>query len=81
MRYIGIIAGIVSVAAFIPQVIKIYMHKSAKDVSALMFLASSTGAALWVEYGFQHQSIEICATNMTILLLSTVALILMWRYR
>ena len=78
---VGVAAAIISVGAYLPQVIKIYRRKSARDVSPLMFLAASVGATLWTTYGFHIGSTEICFSNMSILLLSIIGLILMAKYK
>jgi len=48
---IGLIAGALTTAAFVPQVWKIYRTKSGKDVSARMFSMLSVGVVLWLIYG------------------------------
>lgn len=51
VELLGIAAGILTTAAFVPQVVKIWRTRSARDLSAIMFLSMSVGVALWLIYG------------------------------
>ncbi len=52
---IGFIAAILTTAAFLPQVYKIWKLKSAKDVSMTMYLVMLSGVCLWGGLWFNHK--------------------------
>jgi len=77
---IGLVAGALTTAAFVPQVWKIYRTKSGKDVSARMFTLLSVGVVLWLVYGILLQSLPLILTNGITLLLSLAIIALKIRY-
>ncbi len=78
---VGITAGILSCATFLPQVIKTWKSKSTKDVSLVMFIIASLGTTLWLAYGILIHSISIIFTNCIVLVLSLLMLYLFYRHR
>lgn len=78
---IGLIAGLLTTTAFIPQVWKIYRTKSGKDVSARMFSLLSAGIVLWLIYGILVRSVPLILTNAVTLVLSLAIIALKIRYR
>jgi MtN3 and saliva related transmembrane protein len=77
---LGMIAGTLTTIAFVPQVLKIYRTKSAKDVSYLMFSIFSTGIVFWLIYGILIRSTPIIAANAVTLTLSVIIIALKVRY-
>ena len=77
---LGMIAGTLTTIAFVPQVLKIYQSKSAKDVSYLMFSIFSAGIVFWLIYGILIDSAPIIASNVVTLTLSVIILALKIRY-
>ncbi|MEI6353706.1 MAG: hypothetical protein D4R76_01085 [Methylococcus sp.] len=67
---IGSIAGTLTTIAFLPQVLKTYRSRSAKDISLVMFLLFSFGVFLWLLYGIQIQAMPIVISNAVTLALS-----------
>ena len=78
---IGLVAGLLTTTAFIPQVWKIYRTKSGKDVSARMFTILSAGIVLWLIYGILMRSVPLILTNAVTLVLSLTIIALKIRYR
>jgi MtN3 and saliva related transmembrane protein len=78
---IGLIAGLLTTTAFIPQVWKIYRTKSGKDVSGRMFSILSAGIVLWLIYGILVRSVPLILTNAVTLVLSLAIIALKIRYR
>ncbi len=78
---IGLIAGMLTTTAFIPQVIKIYRTKSGNDISARMFSLFSAGIVLWLIYGISLRSFPLIFSNAITLALSLTILALKIRYR
>ena len=77
---LGMIAGTLTTIAFVPQVLKIYRTKSAKDVSYLLFSIFSTGIVFWLIYGILIRSTPIIAANAVTLTLSVIIIGLKVRY-
>ena len=77
---IGLLAGLITTIAFIPQVLKIYRTKSGRDISARMFTIFSIGIALWLYYGVLLQSLPIILANAVTLILTLTILALKVRY-
>lgn len=60
---IGILAGLCTTIAFLPQVFKTWRTKSAKDLSLGMFSIFCTGVALWLTYGILIRDLPIILAN------------------
>ena len=69
LTLLGLLAGGLTTASFVPQVRKIWRTKSAKDVSLLMFVAFCVGVSLWIVYGLMKAEAAIVVTNAVTLLL------------
>ncbi|MDD4308452.1 MAG: SemiSWEET transporter [Thermoplasmata archaeon] len=78
---IGIVAGTLTTISFIPQIIKIYKTKDAKDLSILMFLIFSLGVLLWLTYGIVIGELPIIIANCVTLFFIVVILAMKIRYR
>lgn len=78
---IGLIAGIFTSSALVPQLVTTIKKKKAQDMSALLFLVMLTGNALWTYYGFTKSDFPIIATNIFSVTLNTIMLILKYKYR
>jgi MtN3 and saliva related transmembrane protein len=60
---IGLAAGFCTTIAFLPQAIKTWQTKSAKDLSLGMYSILCTGILLWLIYGFLIGDIPIILAN------------------
>ena len=78
---LGLTAGTLTTIAFVPQVLEIWVSKSAEDVSYLMFAVFSLGVVLWLAYGIALGAWPIVITNVVTLALSVLVLLLKHRYR
>ncbi len=81
IEIIGLLAGACTTIAFVPQVIKTYKSKSAKDLSLGMFLTFWVGIILWLIYGFVVEDLPIVVANLLTLILASVILVLKVKYR
>ncbi len=63
----GAVAGTISSVTFLPQVIKIYKTKSAKDLSLWTLFFLALGVALWLVYGILKADAPIIITNAIVL--------------
>lgn len=78
---LGLVAGLCTTVAVVPQIRKAWKTKQVKDVSPGMFGILVTGIFLWVIYGIIQNDLPIIATNGTALALNSLMLYLMIRYR
>jgi len=75
---IGILAGILTTLAFLPQVVKTWRTRSADDISVGMLLLFSSGLVLWLIYGIAIVSLPIILANVVTLLLTFAILLMKW---
>ena len=73
---VGLIAGVLTTIAFVPQVRHTWRTKSAKDISLRMFLLFCTGVLLWLIYGYLIQSLPVMLANGVTLVLSGAILVM-----
>ncbi len=73
---IGILAGIFTTIAVLPQIIKAVKTKKVKDVSPLMYSILCIGVGLWTVYGLLKWDLPIIITNGISLLLNAKMLVI-----
>ncbi len=78
---LGLIAGVFTTVAFVPQVIRTWRVKSARDLSLAMIGLNSTGIFLWLIYGLCTRSLPIIVANLVTFVLISTVLILAIKYR
>ncbi len=78
--FIGYLAATLTTVAFLPQLIKTWRERSAKDVSYAMLLIFSLGVFCWLIYGFLIHSLPIIFANSITLVLNLLILILKIRF-
>ncbi|MBF0293214.1 MAG: SemiSWEET transporter [Nitrospinae bacterium] len=71
---IGYAAATVSTFVFVPQVIRTWKLKSARDISMATLVMMCTGLALWVIYGAMTGQPPIIAANAIVLALASAIL-------
>ena len=81
LTLLGLLAGGLTTASFVPQVRKIWKTKSAEDVSLMMFVAFCFGVTLWLVYGFVKGELAIIATNAVTLLLGAAIVWMKLRFK
>ena len=70
---LGTVAGLLTTAAFVPQVVKTWRTGRADDFSLPMLLMFVAGVALWLGYGLSLGAPSIIAANgITLVLASTI---------
>lgn len=67
---IGLAAGFCTTIAFLPQAIKTWKTKSAKDLSLGMYSVFCLGVLLWLTYGFLINDLPIIITNLITIILA-----------
>jgi len=60
---IGFLAGGLTTASFLPQVVRTARSRSARDISGSMLIVFLVGLCLWTAYGLQVGSVPIIAAN------------------
>jgi MtN3 and saliva related transmembrane protein len=81
IQIIGLLAGSLTTAAFLPQVLKTWKSRSAKDLSLGMFSLFCLGVALWLVYGFAVNDLPVIAANMLTLMLAATLLFFKLRFK
>jgi len=72
---IGTIAGTLTTAAYLPQVVKVWRSRAAGDISLQMYILMVTGASLWVIYGLMLMQWPVIIANSVSLLFAAIILI------
>lgn len=78
---LGYTAGAVTAFTFLPQVIKTWQSKSAKDVSLNMFLIAFANEIMWLAYGILLNNWVIISTNAAMLFMSGIMIWLKFKYK
>jgi len=77
---LGLAAGTITSITFVPQVIKIWQTRSAKDLSVVMLLLLLLGVSMWLAYGILVRDIAIIYTNSMVMAMGLVMLYFKWRF-
>ncbi|MBW4515397.1 MAG: SemiSWEET transporter [Timaviella obliquedivisa GSE-PSE-MK23-08B] len=75
------IAGTLTTIAFLPQLLKVWRSKSAKDISMTWLVTFSGGILLWLIYGLLLGQLPIVLANAVTLGLTGVILGCKLKYR
>ena len=78
---IGTIAAILTTSSFLPQVIKTWKTKSAKDISLKMYIILCTGVLLWFVYGLLLSDLPIIIANAVAFLFTLSVIFLKIKYK
>ena len=62
-EYLGIIAGIFTTFAVIPQIIRVYKLKSAHEISLIFTSSLLLGIIIWLVYGIMLDLVPIIIWN------------------
>lgn len=66
---LGIVAGILTTAAWLPQVVKTWNTRSARDFSWGYLAMMLTGVTLWAIYGALRKDVAVLGANVVTLVL------------
>lgn len=78
---LGLVAGVLTTIAFLPQMFQIWLTKSAKDVSFVMLIIFMSGLFLWLIYGIIIGALPIIIANGVTLFFNLIILWLKIKYR
>lgn len=77
---VGYCAACLTTISFLPQVIKVWASRSAKDISLPMYCLFVTGTALWFAYGLASHSLPVAMANAVTLVLALGVLVAKIRF-
>jgi len=77
---IGATSAALSVASFVPQIMKMIQTKDVSGVSLRTYTLTVTCFTLWIVYGLRLAAWPIAISNACALALSVAVLVLKWRY-
>lgn len=63
MTLLGMIAGVLTTACWIPQILRTLRTRSAKDFSWTYLIVITTGVALWFLYGLGRRDAAVATPN------------------
>lgn len=76
----GVVAGLCSIASFVPQIVKILRERDASSVSLRMYAVTIVGFTCWTAYGALSGSWPITLANAICLALVVVIFALRLRF-
>lgn len=77
---IGFVAAFLTTVSFLPQVIKVWRTRSARDISLSTYAMFTAGAALWFVYGVAIHSLPVILANAVTVVLSAGVLVAKLRF-
>ena len=80
MGIIGIMAGILILSGWVPQIAKGYRSKKLDDVSAYLMILIFAGAVLWLIYGIALDDVYIMGVNIAAMVLTMIVLSMKLKY-
>ena len=78
---LGLVAGTLTTLAFLPQLLKIWQTKSAKDISFNTLVMFNIGILLWLIYGIYLNALPIILANLFTLIFNMIIVWLKIRYK
>ncbi|MFO0388931.1 MAG: SemiSWEET family sugar transporter [Alphaproteobacteria bacterium] len=79
-EWIGLLAAILTTAAYVPQTIKVLREKHTKSLSLGMYLMITAGIGLWFIYGMMLGSPSLMLANGITFLMALTILIMKIRH-
>lgn len=79
-EYLGIVAGLFTTFALVPQIIRVYKLKSAREISLLFNTMLLVGVAIWLVYGIVLGLFSLIIWNSIGIILNSWLLIAKLKY-
>jgi MtN3 and saliva related transmembrane protein len=79
-KIIGLLAALLTTAAFVPQVLHTLATRDTRGVSLRMYLIFVAGVLLWLVYGLLMRDLPLILANSVTLLLAVAILYLKVRH-
>jgi MtN3 and saliva related transmembrane protein len=80
VNLIGLVAAACTTISFVPQLVRVWQLRSAREISLVMFSVYSLGVLLWLVYGIYLRAAPIILANAVALVLSLAILALKLRF-
>ena len=80
MGVIGIVAGILILSGWVPQIARGYKTKRLNDVSSYLMILIFAGAVLWLVYGIALDDVYIMGVNIAAMILTMIVLSMKLKY-
>jgi len=77
---LGLLAALLTTAAFLPQVLHTLATRDTRGISLRMYVIFTAGVALWLVYGLLTRDLPLIAANAVTLILAGAILILKLRH-
>ena len=77
---VGILAGILILSGWVPQIIKGYRTKRLNDVSIYLMICIFAGAVLWLVYGIEIDDVYVMGVNVAAMFLTMTVLYMKLKY-
>lgn len=78
--WIGAVGAVLTTLAFVPQVLRIWRTRSARDVSLPMYVTFTAGVVCWLTYGVLLGSWPIIGANVVTLFLALAVIIMKLKF-
>lgn len=79
-EWLGILAGTLTTASFLPQVIKVFRTRQTSDLSLLMYALFCVGVGLWFVYSLYYMRPSLLLANGITLVLALCILVMKLRH-
>ena len=80
MGVIGILAGILILSGWVPQIVRGYKTKRLNDVSPYLMILIFASAVLWLIYGIALDDVYIMGVNLAAMVLTMIVLSMKLKY-
>ena len=80
MGVIGILAGILILSGWVPQILKGYRTKKLTDVSSYLMILIFAGAVIWLVYRMALDDLYIMGVNLAAMVLTMIVLSMKLKY-
>lgn len=77
---VGLIAGLFIATSFIPQIVRVWRLKDARDISLAFNILNLSGAVLWLAYGLLLGLFSVILWNATNTVLASLLLAVKLKY-
>jgi MtN3 and saliva related transmembrane protein len=81
IKILGYAACAVTALTFLPQVVKTWKEKSAKNVSLMMFVIAFINEVMWIAYGALVKDDVIVITNVIMITMCSIMIGLKLKYK
>ena len=81
IQYLGYFAGTLTVASFLPQVVRTWKTRRTNDLSLGMFTLLTTASTLWIIYGGVTADWPVILTNAGMVAMNGALAVAKVRYR